>query len=246
MSDAQTTTEDPPDPLHQLSSSAYRFVVHQLYQQLPLPFGADPEHTALLIEAAIARIASMLPANPYEAEIATRVVTADAQAADCIRHARMLFNDPKPAMQCHAMANSYMRTANAAGALLLRVQTARHKREALPANCDQDAWVEHCAAGFMTAAVKGAPAPDLPPPPVPEPEPAAPPQTADERYASYDEAEQYAVHYPRRAAEIRAHGGVPSTARYGHPEAKLVLEIIASTSPLLRQLDEEYSPNTPT
>jgi hypothetical protein len=183
MSDAPTT-EDPPNPLHQLSSSAYRFVVHQLYQQLPLPTGADPEHTALLIEAAIARIASMLPANPYEAEIATRVVTADAQAADCIRHARMLFNDPKPAMQCHAMANSYMRTANAAGALLLRVQTARHKREALPANCDQDAWVEHCAAGFMTAAVKGAPAPDLPPPPIPEPEPATPPpQTADEEYS---------------------------------------------------------------
>ncbi len=238
MSDAQTTTEDPPDPLHQLSASAYRFVVHQLYQQLPLPFGADPEHTALVIEAAIARIASMLPANAYEAEIATRVVTADAQAGDCIRHARTLFNDPKPAMKCHAMANSYMRTANAACSLLLRVQTARHKREALPANCDQDAWVEHCAAGFMSAAVKGDPAPEPPPPPVL--------QTADERYASYSEAEQYAVNYPNRAAEIRAYGGVPPTARYGHPELKLVLEIIAGTSPILRQLDEQYDPATPT
>ena len=167
--DAAQTLEDPPNPLHQLSASAYRFVVHQLYQDLPPPFGTDPEHTALVIEASIARIASMLPANAYEAEIATRIVTADAQASDCIRHARTLFNDPKPAMKCHAMANSYMRTANAACSLLLRIQTARHKREALPANCDQDAWVEHCAAGLMAAAAKGDPAPEPPPPPVPSP-----------------------------------------------------------------------------
>jgi hypothetical protein len=61
-------SKTPPNPLHQLSASAYRFVVHQLYQNLPPPFGTDPEHTALVIEAAIARI-----------------VTADAQASDCIR-----------------------------------------------------------------------------------------------------------------------------------------------------------------
>ncbi len=245
--DAAQTLEDPPNPLHQLSASAYRFVVHQLYQDLPPPFGTDPEHTALVVEASIARIASMLPANAYEAEIATRIVTADAQASDCIRHARTLFNDPKPAMKCHAMANSYMRTANAACSLLLRIQTARHKREALPANCDQDAWVEHCAAGLMAAAAKGDPAPEPPPPPVPQPAPAvARPQTADERYASYSEAEQYAVNYPNRAAEIRAYGGVPPTARYGHPELKLVREIIASTSPILQQLDKEYDPATPT
>ncbi len=52
--------------------------------------------------------------------------------------------------------------------------------------------------------------------------------------------------YPNRAAEIRAHGGVPPTARYGPPEPKLVREIIASTSPILQQLDEQYDPNTPT
>jgi hypothetical protein len=63
MSTAHTITEDPPNPLHQLSASAYRYVVHQLYRDLPPPFGTDPEHTALVIEAAIARIASMLPAN---------------------------------------------------------------------------------------------------------------------------------------------------------------------------------------
>jgi hypothetical protein len=144
-------------------------------------------------------------------------------------------------MKCHAQANLYMRTANAAGSLLLRVQAARRKREALPANCDQDAWVEHCAAGLMSAAAKGDPTPDLPPPPVPEPEPAAPPQTADERYASYTEAEHYAINYPRRAAEIRAHGGVPPDARYGPPDDKLVQEIIAGTGPIFQQLDEEYA-----
>ena len=244
MSDTPTR-EDPPSLLHQLSGAGYRFVVHQLYQNLPLPFGADPETTALLIEAAIARIASMLPANADEAQIATRVVTADAQADDCIRHARTLFNDPIPAMKCHAAANSYMRTANAARALLLRIQTARRKREALPANCDSDAWVEHCAAGLMAAAAKGDPAPDLPPPPLPQPAPAAPPPTADEQYAQFDEAEHYAINYPRRAAEIRAHGGVPPTATYGKPDALLVQQIISSTSPILQQLDEEYALTVP-
>jgi hypothetical protein len=115
-------------------------------------------------------------------------------------------------MKCHAQANHYMRTANAAGSLLLRVQTVRRKRESLPGNCDQDAWVEHCAAGLMNAAAKGDPAPE-PPPPTAEPEPAA---------------------------------AYPPTACYGPPNAKLVREIIAGTSPVFQQLDEEYAPAPPT
>jgi hypothetical protein len=149
-------------------------------------------------------------------------------------------------MQCHAQASLYQRTANAAGSLLLRVQAARRKRQATHANCDQDAWTEHCAAGFMTAAANGDPTPELPPPPVPAPEPTAPPQTAEEQYASYSEAEHYAINYPRRAAEIRAHGGVPATARYGRPDDKLLSDILAATGPIFQQLDKEYDPNAPT
>ncbi len=231
MSDSPAP-EEPPDLLHQLSVSTYRVVVHQLYKELPPPGSDDPEETALLIDAAIATIASMCPANADEATIATRVVSADAQASDCIRQARDLFNDPTAGMKCHGQASLYMRTANAARSLLLRVQTARRKREAIQAASDQDAWTEHCAANLMAAARRGAP--------VPQPEP-PPADDDDDKFAKCDEAEQYALLYPNRAAEIRADGGVPPTARYGPPDPRLMLLIISSTSPILQQLDHELN-----
>ena len=174
----------------------------------------------------------MCPVNAEEARIAARVVTADAQARDCIRHARALFNDPIPAMKCHAQANHFMRTANAARSLLLRVQAARHKREAIQATRDQDAWTITRRRG--PPARRRRPAPTAPPPP--------PPATDDDdRFARYDAAEQYALLYPRRAAEIRAYGGVPPTATYGPPEPETVRALIASTSPILQQIDQEYA-----
>lgn len=47
--------------------------------------------------------------------------------------------------------------------------------------------------------------------------------------------------HPRRAAEIRAHGGVPPTAAYGPPGPATVRALIASTSPILQQIDQEYA-----
>ncbi|MEJ0015077.1 MAG: hypothetical protein WDN25_00660 [Acetobacteraceae bacterium] len=182
----------------------------------------------------------MLPANIEEAKIAARAVSADAQASDCIRHARRWFSDHAAAMRCHAQASLMMRTANAARALLLRLQTARHKREAVTANCDKDAWTEHCAAGLMAAGRDAAPAPPAPPP-----APPAAHEDAGEMFARYDEAEQYAVTYPQRGAEIRAYGGVPPTARYGPPEPEMVRALIASTSPILRKIDQDYARRVP-
>jgi hypothetical protein len=63
MSDAHTTPNDPRSLLQQRTESGYRLVVHQLHEQLPPPFCAEPEHTTFIIEATIARIASMLPTN---------------------------------------------------------------------------------------------------------------------------------------------------------------------------------------
>ena len=51
--------------------------------------------------------------------------------------------------------------------------------------------------------------------------------------------------YPRRAAEIRAYGGVPPTATYGPPDAETVQALIASTSPILQQIDKEYAALAP-
>ena len=142
-------------------------------------------------------------------------------------------------MKCQAQANHCMRTANAARALLLRVQAARHKREAIEATCEQDGWTVHAVEGLLLAADGH---PIVQPPRPPPPEPPAPSATEyDDKFARYDEAEQYAVIHPRRAAEIRAHGGVPPTAAYGPPGPATVRALIASTSPILQQIDQEYS-----
>ena len=66
-----------------------------------------------------------------------------------------------------------MRTANAARALLLRVQAARHKRDSVQDTREQDAWTTHAAEGLLLAADSHAPAP---PPPDPH-RPRRPPPT---------------------------------------------------------------------
>jgi hypothetical protein len=222
----------------------FRTLVADIYDLVPSPTLTDPELIADRVHTAIAEIASMVPANADECAIALRAVTAGARYKEAIRQARELFNDPIPSMKCQAQAALMMRTANAARAMLLRVQSARRKREAIPAACNQDAWTVHATEALLLSAAGH---PTAAPPPPPEPEPAPPPLTdGDDMFARYDEAEQYAINYPNRAAEIRAHGGVPSSARYGHPDDKLVQEILTSTSPILLQLDKEYDPATPT
>jgi hypothetical protein len=231
-------TEPPADPFQQFPKAVYRTIIADLYAGIPPPHLTDPELIAERVHAAIAEIASMCPVNPEEARIAARVVIADAQATDCIRHARALSNDTAPAMKCQAQANHYMRTANAARSLLLRVQAARRKREAVDATRDQDAWTIHATEGLLLAADGDATAE----PPPPEAEPPSPPATGDDdRFARYDAAEQYALMYPRRAAEIRANGGVPPTATYGLPDPETVSALIASTSPIIQQVDQEYA-----
>jgi hypothetical protein len=71
------------------------------------------------------------------------------------------------------------------------------------------------------------------------PKPASPaPQPAE---AVFNRAEEYAMTYPDRAALIRAHGGMPAKARFDPPEPGLAQEIVASTSPIIRALDEPAS-----
>ena len=49
----------------------------------------------------------------------------------------------------------------------------------------------------------------------------------------------YAVIHPRRAARIRALGGLPEPCDFGPPEPELVRAIVTGTSPTLRALDVE-------
>ena len=51
------------------------------------------------------------------------------------------------------------------------------------------------------------------------------------------EVEQYAVLYPRRAAQIRAARGLPANLGYGPPEPEIVAGLVHGTSPILLALD---------
>jgi hypothetical protein len=181
MSDAPTTAS-PADPFQQLPKAVYRTIIADLYADIPPPHLTDPELIAERVHAAIAEIASMCPVNAEEVRIAARVVTADTQARDCIRHARALSNDPTPAMKCQAQTSHLMRTANAARALLLRVQTARRKRDSVQAAREQDAWTTHAAEGLLLAADGHAPVA----PPEPEPPPPPPATGDDDKFARCD------------------------------------------------------------
>src|SRR5215472_8366745 len=179
MSDAPTT-EPAADPFQLLSKAVYRTIIADLYACVPPPDLTDPE---LIAERVHAAIAAMCPVNADEARIAARTVIADAQARECIRHARTLFNDPIRAMKSQAQANHDMRTANAARSLLLRVQAARRKREAVQATREQDAWTIHATEGLLLDADGHVPAAPPPPEPVPEPPPPLPARDDDDKFA---------------------------------------------------------------
>jgi hypothetical protein len=221
---------DQPDLAILLPRSTYWQAIHSLHSSLPLPVDDTQEARVHRDNAAMAEVASLLPVNGDETAIAVRCVVANAQAVDCLRLARLNPDDTRHVMQCNAQSASMMRQANAARSLLLRVQAARRKREADPAACNQDAWTEHCALGEMADAAGQA----APKPPVmaPAPEPAA----ADP-WSEMTEAERYAVTYPRRAALIRAHGGLPDDCSFPPPPPGMVRDIVTGSSRIFLELD---------
>ncbi|HTI79379.1 MAG TPA: hypothetical protein VL614_02890 [Acetobacteraceae bacterium] len=233
MSDAPTIIAGRSSVLLQLNAAIYRDIVYRLHKELPPPDTSDPDLIDQIIEAAIADIASMLPANGDEARIAVRTVVADARADECARHARGLTNDYAAAMKCLAQANHFTRTANASRALLHRVQAARRKHEADLANCQKDAWTEEAVISSLAEAHRNTRKPAPPPP--------APASSEEDPFAAYTEAERYAILHPDRAAGIRAHGGIPPGASYECPTPTLLADILASTSDILQQIDEQFA-----
>jgi hypothetical protein len=104
-----------------------------------------------------------------------------------------------------------------------------------PASEDQPA-----AARVSAPAANEPPAPAAPVPPAAPPrsrrmaaqaEPDEPPRNLP------TEAEHYALVYPRRAREIRHHGGLPPDCSFGPPDDDLVRAIVNGRSPTLRALD---------
>jgi hypothetical protein len=223
-----------PDLAYLLPRDAYYHLIRTLRAALPAPVTDTPEDRACRDNAAIAQVASLLPANAAESSLAAQYVAANAQAMESLR----LAQDPDMALRfvvkCRAQAIGSMRLSHAAMRLLLRIQAARQKTEADCVATDRAAWTEHCAAGLMAQALPGAPPaampepppPRMPPPPVPQADPIA-------------EAEQYAVIYPQRAALIRRLGRVPDNVTFGPPEEHLVRALVTGRSPVLLALDRQ-------
>jgi hypothetical protein len=227
---------EPPDLSLQLPRDMYYHLVHTLRTSLPPPITDTPEDQIRRDNAAIAQIASLLPANADEANIAAQYVAAGAQALDSLRLAREHAADTPRVLKCVAQAASMMRESRGARSLLLRVQADRRKREADNVSLDRAAWLEHCTIGLMADALGRTPPAPMAEPPPPPPAP-APSEEAWPQPDPLAEADEYAIIYPRRAALIRSLGGLPAKCDFGPPEPELVHAIVTGISPTLRALD---------
>jgi hypothetical protein len=216
------TEPQPLDLSYLLPRIAYCQIVHELRTTLPPPDEDTPEAFARRDNAAIAVVASLLPANASEAIIAAQFVATDAHASDSMRLALKNPASIEQGMKCRAQAASMTRQSHSARRLLMRVQAERRKLEADGAASEKAAWVEHCAIGMMTQAMPDAPAPE------PETEPDIDPVAA---------AEEYAILYPARARLIRSLGGLPERLDFGSPEADLVHALVTGRTPALLALD---------
>jgi hypothetical protein len=218
-----------------LPRDAYYVLIHDLHTSLPPPLTDSPEDFARRDNAAIAKVASLLPATAAEAEVAGLFVAASARAGEALRSANKLGADPIHALRCTAQAAAMMRAAQGAVRTLQRLQAERRKQQADATGAQQADWIEHCATGFMVAALGDrpplAPMEPSPPPPADETQEPVPDPVA--------EAELYAKMYPERARLIRRHGGMPPDATFDEPDDWLARAVVNGRSPALLALDQE-------
>ena len=218
-----------------LPRDAYYTLVHTLRSSLP-PLDTDsPEDIVRRDNAAIAKVASLLPATAAEAELAAQFVAASAQAQEVLRLAREYPMDAALGLKCNAQAASMMRESRGALGMLLRLKAERKKLEADGTAADKAAWLEHCSIALMAEAL-----PDRPPmaamnPPAPAtPEPAADEEPVHDPIA---EAEHYAIIYPERAKLIRRNRGLPDKVSFGPPDDDVVRGLVTGQTPILLALD---------
>ena len=176
----------PSDPIAaRIQRDLYYQAVHALTGVLPAPDDETVEEHIRRFNVAMSQVAATHPVNSDEVVIAARYVAAGAYADECMRQATYQANNPTIAAGLCRQAGSMMREARGFRSLLLRVQSARYKREANDKTREQDAWTEHVVLDSMTKALQDlAPmprrAPPLPPaaPPARRPPAATPRRTA--------------------------------------------------------------------
>jgi hypothetical protein len=143
-----------------LTRDTYYQVIHDLWRALPPPVSDHSETRIRRDNAAMAVVASLLPADPEQAELACKFVAACAHAKDCLRLVNEHAADLPVATKCRAQALSMMRQACAVRSLLLRIQQDRRKNAALgDTSSNEPAWSDHGIVDRMTEALRQAPAP---------------------------------------------------------------------------------------
>jgi hypothetical protein len=98
----------------QLPRDLYYQFIHTLRRSLHAPITNSTEDEIRCDNAAIADVASLLPANGEEAEIAAQFVAACTQAQDCLRLAHEHEADILVATKCSAQSATMMHLARGA------------------------------------------------------------------------------------------------------------------------------------
>jgi hypothetical protein len=146
-------TSSPPYPAIDLAPHLYCQLVLTLTGLLPPPLDHSPEALRARNHAAIAKVAALLPVNANEADLAAQCIAARAQAEEMLRLTRQHADDIGLVMRLNAQYASMVRTSLAVQGRLMRVQALRHKREAIDAAANQDAWTLHVAEQSMVAVI---------------------------------------------------------------------------------------------
>lgn len=123
------------DCLPKLPPAIARHTLYLLVEALPEPLSDLPEERAARDEAAIAALAALQPADAFEARLASRAVTTDAHATECLRLATQPGQSSEQAARHRRQAITMMRASEAALRSLRTMQAARAKQDAekLPA-----------------------------------------------------------------------------------------------------------------
>jgi len=146
------TEPQPADAYPPLTRAVTHKVVFFFAGHLPPPPGDTADDRARRDNEALAEVAALEPANAAEVTQAMRCVAAGAWADDQLRLAILYADDYVRSQQIMKQYALMMRSADGTRSMLLRVQTARKRREKDPAGREQDAAVGRGVLASLTEA----------------------------------------------------------------------------------------------
>jgi hypothetical protein len=149
-------TSTPPRPAVDLATHLYYQLVYTLTDLLPPPLDDTQEALRARNNAAIAKVAALLPVKANQIDLApsfacsvAQCIAARAQAEEILRLLRQNADDIGLVMRLNAQYALMVRTSLSMYGRLMRVQALCQKREAMDGAANQDAWALHIAERSM-------------------------------------------------------------------------------------------------